>query len=80
MCVVCSGNRFGRQRYENVFLHSGRFAHHTDAYEYDFSVLRCDLRIIDSCFVVDMRHIDFHFFLLCDLFGVSPCLQEYNMI
>lgn len=40
---------------------SGRFAHKAYAYEHDFAVFSCDLRIVDSRLIVDMRHIKFHF-------------------
>ena len=40
---------------------SGRFAHKAYAHEHDFAVFGCDLRIVDSRLIVDMRHIKFHF-------------------
>ena len=48
---------------------SGRFAYKAYAHKHDFAVFGCDLRIVDSRLVVDMRHIKFHF--------SSPCQALY---
>lgn len=55
----------------------GRLAHKADTHEYDFAVLRRYLRIAHSALIVDMRHIEFHFyFSFAILFWVSPLLAR----
>ena len=55
----------------------GRFAHKADAHEYDFAVLRRYLRIAHSALLIDMCHIEFHFyFSFAIFFWVSPLLAR----
>lgn len=73
-----SERRLPRIQRKNVL---GCLSHETYTYKHDFAVLCCDLRIIYSALVVNMRHIEFHFLSpVCKFFRVTPCLQEYDMI